>query len=397
MRLPSLARRAFSALLAVCILVLATGAAAFAVSPESSPQSAPFAVVNDGSGPQFYSGVNIDVQDDVSGDVYVSGQSVTISGNVTGDVIAAAQTISITGNVDGNVRLAGQDVTISGEVARSGTIFAATLTVTDAGSFGDDLVGAAGDIAISGAIGRDVEVGVGNLTINGTVGGNLTYNSDQEANIAADAVSGNVERIAPEPEQEPTAGEKFVGWLLGLLYALVALSLITVLAGWLFPRLLHRVTDRLLPRPWLALLVGFVASIAVPLVVVLLLATVIGAPLALAVLLVWITLTLATFVVGAYFIGRLIFRGNQHPVVKALVGGLILIVALHIPWLNIVVWLAMVFLGLGAQLLAIYDRRPWRRVPPVSGVAGATGASGASGVEQRRGDDGDKPPAVDSD
>lgn len=393
MSLPSLARRAFSALLAVCLLVLATGSAAFAVSPESSPQSAPFAVVNDGSGPQFYSGVNIDVQNDVSGDVYVSGQSVTISGNVTGDVIAAAQTISITGNVDGNVRLAGQDVTISGEVARSGTIFAATLTVTDAGSFGDDLVGAAGDIAIAGAIGRDVEVGVGNLTINGTIGGNLTYNSDQEANISDGAVSGTVERIAPEPEQEPTAGEKFVGWLLGLLYALVALSLITVLAGWLFPRLLHRVTDRLLPRPWTALLVGFVASIAVPLVVVLLLATIIGAPLALAILLVWITLTLATFVFGAYFIGRLIFRGNQHPVVKALVGGLILIVALHIPWLNIVVWLAMVFLGLGAQLLAIYDRRPWRRVPPASGVSGV---SGASAVEQRRGDGGDQPPAVDS-
>ncbi|MCC9196933.1 FapA family protein [Arthrobacter sp. zg-Y820] len=353
----------------------------------SSPQSAPSAVVNDGTGPQFYSGLNIDVQEDVSGDVYASGQSVTISGNVTGDVIAAAQTITITGNVDGNVRLAGQDVTISGDVARSGTIFGAAVTITDAGSFGDDLVGAAGDITISGAIGRDVEVGVGNLDISGTVGGNVTYNSSEEANISTDAVSGTVERIAPEPEQEPSAGEKFVGWLLGLLYALVALSLITVLAGWLFPRLLHRVTDRLLPRPWHALLVGFVASIAVPLVVLLLLATVIGAPLALSVLLVWITLTLATFVLGAYFIGRLIFRGNQHPVIKALVGGLILIVALHIPWLNIVVWLAMVFLGLGAQLLAIYDRRPWRRVPPASGI---------SGVEQRRGDGGGQPSAFDS-
>ena len=83
------------------------------------------------------------------------------------------------------------------------------------------------------------------------------------------------------------------------------------------------------------------------------------APLALAVLLVWI----------AYFIARLLFRGNQHPVIKALVGGLILIVALHIPWLNIAVWLAMVFLGFGAQLLAIYDRRPWRRVPPTPGVS----------------------------
>ena len=367
------------------MLLLAAGTAAFASSPASSPQSVPAALENDGTGPQFYSGLNIDVQDDVSGDVYASGQSITISGNVTGDVIAAGQTINITGNVDGNVRLAGQDVTISGEVARSGTIFAATINVTNSGLFGEDLVGAAGDIAINGAVGRDVEVGVGNLTIGGTVGGNLTYSSDEEANISADAVSGTVERIAPEPEQEPSLGEKFVGWLLGLLYALVALSLITVLAGWLFPRLLHRVTDKLLPQPWKALLVGFVASIAVPLVLVLLLATVIGAPLALAGLLVWITLTLATFVFGAYYIGRLVFRGNQHPVVKALVGGLILIVALHIPWLNVLVWLAMVFFGLGAQLLAIYDRRPWRRTPPPSGIGQRTGS------DQRTGDGGGYP------
>ena len=93
-----------------------------------------------------------------------------------------------------------------------------------------------------------------------------------------------------------------------------------------------------------------------------------GAP-ALSVLLVWITLTLATFVFGAYFIGRIIFHGNQHPVVKAFVGGLMLIVALHIPWLYIVVWLAMVFLGLGAQLLAIYEKRPWRRAPASESLA----------------------------
>ncbi|MBD7994651.1 hypothetical protein H9639_05005 [Arthrobacter sp. Sa2CUA1] len=367
MRLPSPSRRAFSAVLAAVILLLLTGTSAFAASPASSPQSVSTAVTNDGSGPQYYSGLNIDVRDDVSGDVYASGQRITISGNVTGDVIAAAQTITITGNVDGNVRLAGQDVTISGDVTRSGTIFASTVDVTDTGSFGTDLVGAAGDISIAGAIGRDVQVGVGNLTIDGTVGGNLTYSSNKDADIADGAVSGTVERIAPQPDREPSPGEKFIGWVLGLLYALVALSLITVLAGWLFPRLLHRVTDRLVPQPWKALLVGFVASIAVPFAVLILLVTVIGAPVALAILLVWISLTLATFVFTAYYIGRLIFRGNQHPVIKALVGGIILIVALHVPWLNILVWLAMVFFGLGAQLLAIYDRRPWRRVPPAVG------------------------------
>lgn len=365
MRLPSSFRRVFIAVLAFGILILAGGTGAFASSPASASRLVP-AAVDYNSGPQFYSGVTVNVRDDVSGDVYASGQRVTIDGNVTGDVIAAGQTITINGNIDGNVRIAGQDVTINGEVQRSGTIFAANIDVSESGSFGDDLVGAAGDIDIAGAVGRDVEVSVGTLTIDGPVGGNVTYNSENEARIAEGAVSGSVEQVVPQTAPEPTLGERFVGWLLGLLYALVALSIITVLAGWAFPRLLHRVTDQLLPRPWKALLVGFLACLAVPAALLLALVTFIGAPLALAGLLLWITLTLASFVFGAYYIGRLVLRGRQHPVVKALVGGVILIVALHIPWLNIVVWLAMVFLGTGAQLLAIYEKRPWRRVPEAS-------------------------------
>ncbi len=355
-------RRVLAAVLTAGILVVATGSASVAALPASGPSSVP-AVVNDGVGPQFYSDSVVDIAGDVDGDVYAAGQSITISGDVTGDVIAAAQTITITGNVDGNVRLAGQDVTITGDISRSGTIFASIVKVTDAGSFGGDLVGGAEDIVLAGAVGRDLIVGVGGLTIDGTVGGDVTYTSDRDARIAEGAVSGTVERVvSPQPPTvEPSPWALFIGWLLGLLYALVALSLVTALAGLLFPRVLHRVTNQLVPTPWRALLVGFVASIAVPIALLVILVTIIGAPLALAGFLVWLVLTLATFVHVAYYIGRLLFRGHQPPVVKALVGGVILIVALQIPWLNIAVWAAMVFLGLGAQLLAIYDQRPWRR------------------------------------
>jgi hypothetical protein len=92
---------------------------------------------------------------------------------------------------------------------------------------------------------------------------------------------------------------------------------------------------------------------------VFLLVTIVGAPLALAGLLVWIVLTLATFLVGAHYLGRVVLRGSPHPVLQSFVGGLILIVGLQIPLLNILVWLAMVFFGLGAELLELYRQRPW--------------------------------------
>lgn len=355
-------RRTFryvSSALAVGFLALSTGAVAPALPP-----AAPSATETQ-EGPQFYADTTIDVSGDIDGDVYAAGQSVTISGNVTGDVIAAAQTITITGTVDGNVRLAAQSVTVSGEVTHSGTIFASDVNVAGTGSLGDDLVGTGSTVTIAGEVGRDVLVSVDRLTINGSVGGDVSYVSDHKAVVEEGAVAGSIEQVesSQPPAVEVSPWAVIVSWVVGLLYALVALSIVTMVAGLLVPRWLQQVTDHLVPSPWKGLLVGFVASVVVPIGLFALLVTVVGAPLALAGLLVWSVLTLSTFVFASYYIGRLLLRGGQHPAVISLVGGVILIVALQIPWLNILVWCAMVFIGLGAQLLEFYAKRPWRRRP----------------------------------
>ncbi|MEV4689087.1 polymer-forming cytoskeletal protein [Microbacterium sp. LWH3-1.2] len=355
--------RPLAVILAAGILTLVAGGAAAGAPVQSSPAVA--SAVDDRDGPRFYSGLVIDVSGAVDGDVYATGQSVTISGDVTGDVIAAAQTVAITGTVDGDVRIAAQDVSVTGEVSRSGTVFAAGFTIGDTGSFGQDVVTAAGTVSIAGEVGRDVAASVGRLVIDGSVGGSVTYVSDDDARIAEGAVDGTVERLEPPqtPRVEVSPWAVFIGWFLGFLYALISLSLIALLAGLLLPRWLQRVTDHLTPSPWKALLVGFVASVAVPIALFFVAITIIGAPLAIAGALVWTVMVLATFVYSAFYIGRLVFRDRAHPVVMSLVGGVILIVALQIPWLNILVWLAMVFFGLGAQLLELHRQRPWHRTP----------------------------------
>ena len=345
------------------ILVAGSGAGAAGASTgaNSAVRPAAAAAAADPTGPQFYAGAVVNVSGHIDGDVYAAGQSVTISGDVTGDVIAAGQTIVITGTVEGNVRLAGQDVSITGDVGRSGTLFGTNISIGDTGSFGDDVVAAGSDIGIAGNVGRDLVASVAHLSIDGTVGGSVTYYSDSTARIADGAVGGTVQHVEPSPRPtvQVSPWTVVLGWFLGLLYALVALSLIALLAGLVIPRWLRRVTDHLVPSPWKALLVGFVASIAVPVALFFLLVTIVGAPLALAGILVWSVLTLATFVYGAFYLGRLVLRGSEHPAVTSLVGGLILITALEIPWFNILVWLAMVFFGLGAQLLEFYSQRPW--------------------------------------
>jgi hypothetical protein len=75
-------------------------------------------------------------------------------------------------------------------------------------------------------------------------------------------------------------------------------------------------------------LVPRIAVLAIPFLALFLLVTVVGAPLALADLLLWIVVTLASIVFAAYSIARLLVRGKQHPIVAALFGGVILICAL---------------------------------------------------------------------
>lgn len=79
MRVLSHTWRFAATVLAAGLLILPAGAAAVAASSTSNPLSAPtvLSAANDGQGPQFYSGVAVDVSGDVDGDVYASGQSVT--------------------------------------------------------------------------------------------------------------------------------------------------------------------------------------------------------------------------------------------------------------------------------------------------------------------------------
>jgi len=359
--------RFLAAAAAAGLVILSTGGAAL------RPVAA-----DGGSGPHFYAGTAVDVSGPVDGDVYAAGQSVTISGTVRGDVIAAAQTLTISGTVDGNIRLAGQDVTITGTVARSGTVFAASLLLDRRATLGKDLVAAGGTIDIAGRVNRDVVASVSDLTVGGVIGGDLTYSSSNTAHLRPDSVLGTVQHVVPQQPQrvEISPWAVVAGWLLGALYAIVALSLVVIAAALLIPRWLNRVTDELFPSPWRALLVGLVAAIVVPFALLFVLVTIVGAPLALGLGLVWLVLTLATFVFSAHYLGRLVLRHGHHPVLTSFVGGLILIVGLQIPWLNILVWVAMVLFGLGAELLAFRRGRPWA-AEPVRGAGEPVGVGAA--------------------
>jgi cytoskeletal protein CcmA (bactofilin family) len=328
----------------------------------------------------FVSGKTIDIAGNVDGDVFCLGQDVTVTGTITGDVICVGQTVNIAGHVGGNVRVAGQTVTIGGSTDRSVTVagqdvtFDATATVggdmtvgaqslTLNGSVGRDLAASAPSVILSGSVGRDAQVIDNDLVLGdgSHIGGNLTYASHNYVSRASGAVvSGTIVRSEPPAQDQNHFGALIGGGFLFALYMLIALLLVALALVLLMPQLIHDATAVAVRSPWKTLLVGLLSSLLMPVLILVLLFTFIGIPLALLLLLTWIVIVCISVPFAAYYFGGLLLgKSTTRPVGTMLIGMAIILVLYMVPIVGFIVWLVATWFGLGIILLQ-YSRLPRR-------------------------------------
>jgi cytoskeletal protein CcmA (bactofilin family) len=345
----------------------------------------------------FAAGRTIDIAGNVNGDVFCAGANVTISGRVHGDVLCAAQNLTVTGQVTGDVRLAGQNVTLGGLVAGNATIAAQSLTqqsrsavngdvsltgqdATLNGRIGRDVAGATQTLSIGGPVGRNISVNVNKLHLSSgaRVTGNITYASNNTLSQASDAqVAGTVTKHAAVTHKHHGISAA-AGWLF-LLYAYVVLTVTAVVLVLVLPGLFERAAAVTWGRLGLTFLIGLVSSIVVPVVLVLLMATAIGIPLALMAGLMWLLAVLLSGPFTAYLLGRRILR-RSNPLLVMLVGAAVVFLLYLLPFVGWLFWLIGMWVGLGALLMLARDMRRSRNepktkqtdVPPAAKASGKT-------------------------
>lgn len=340
-------------------------------------------------GSYFAGGRNVDIGGTVNGDVICGTQTLTISGTVHGDVLCAAQSITVTGHIDGSVRLAGQTITLSGPVDHSASVVGQSLTLGSGATIGSDMSFAGSSVTSDGKIGRDLITTSQTATISGSVGRNVTaaldqlhvagganiagsvhYTSQHKASVASGAHVGSLRHSQPVAHHSHGLGGRWLG-LFVLWYILAALfcSIILVL---LMPLFFWRVSDEAVDRPGWTILAGFITAIALPALIVLAFVSVIGAPLGLLLLFAELMLILLSFPVAAFYLGRLLFSTwlgwSNNAVVIMLLGVIALLILLAIPFLNIVVWFLMIWVGFGGLVRGFrrYLVRPMYGMPTVS-------------------------------
>lgn len=288
-----------SRLLRVGLVCIASIGAAWVLAGPASAQSSPEREPAD----QIVLSGRVSVPRGQSiGEVVVFRGRVQIAGVATEDVVVLDGSISVSGQVSGNVIALGGDVQL-----------ASTAQV-------------GGDVLASG----DVTVAQG-----AQVGGRLSQHVGFTLRGRLDAIAG------------------LLSWF--------AVSVSTLLLGgllvWLVPRGLDRTEQAMRTAPWASIGWGALVAIALPLVSIALLASILGMPLGLAVLLALALLLSIAYATAAYLLGRVIIKTPRGRLLAFVVGWAIARVIGLIPVVSGISWGMGVLVGLGALTVATWRAR----------------------------------------
>lgn len=364
----------------------------------------------------LFAGV-VTVDGTVKGDLLVWAGNVTINGNVTGDVVAGGGTVIINGAVGDDLYVMGGMVTVNDKVSSDVMATGGSVTFGSDAGIGRDLITAAGNVVVRGDVGRKLTIRAGNVQLADRVGGKAVINADtlrlsSDARLDGDLtytspnklvmeegaeVAGKIKhREPPKPEAPEIPAflaplgvfgvmiAYVLGLILSILFALVSLFVVGMVIALFFPNTTKMVSDRVFATPWPCFGYGFAVLFLTPVLIIILMATVIGIPLAL--------ILLALFGIAAYIakvfvcihIGEKtiwLFDKEAKPALgwSLLLGIVLYIIIGFIPVIGGLVKFAVLLAGLGAMTCVIlsYYREPFESLAVKSQSVVPPGTAGA--------------------
>ncbi|MGH3146676.1 MAG: hypothetical protein ACRDTR_12850, partial [Rubrobacter sp.] len=265
---------------------------------------------------------------------------VRVEGNVTGDVHSALGDVYVNGRVGGSVNSGLGDIMVRAPVAGD----------VDAGF---------GDVRVDSSVGGDVDVEHGDVSLapGARVAGDLVCESgDFEGD--SDDVAGTV--YTGKIGFDGSGGWSILG-LVGWVFASAVFVACSVLAAVLAPRPLSAAARRAEETPGRSFVIGLVSVPAVVVLSVLLLVSVLGAPLLLLLAPAYLALVFFGALVAAFFVGSKVVmvtgRYRAGNVLAAVVGAVVLAATTLIPLVGDLLLYALALLGTGAAILALISRR----------------------------------------
>ncbi len=362
----------------------------------------------------FRSGDEIELRGTFSDNVFAAGGSVTADFDSIDDAFVAGGEIDFRGRTKENIFLAGGDLDLRAPQARLGVLAGGDVLVVDgalrelviaAGDaqiertrIEDDLVLAAGDATVSSdsritgsviltagevdfnaVVGGETWISGSEVTLGGQFAGDVNVKAEKLKISAGAVIRGNLihsaesvsidpgaqitgKTTALEPEKAWRHGPGLLGVFAGVL-SLAGILLIPSIIVTAFPTRSRAARDQIRSRPWETLGIGILATLFTPIALALLFVSVVGGPLGLVALPFLTAAAIVAWSASVYTIGDWFreLRGASDTragrFIWTAVGSIVILVLLAVPFLNVLVWLAVFFAGWGALMETMRARK----------------------------------------
>lgn len=333
----------------------------------------------------FLAGSSLTINSDINGDLFCAGADIIINGSVKGDIVCAGQSIKINGNVDGNIRAAAQNIEIAGTVSKNvsvvaqglslgsksnikGDIFFGVQNVNLGGTMGRDLAGAGESINITGSLLRNATITGSNISVLETakVGGNLDYYVEKTAitSIGDKSIKGTVMRHDIEtpsrPEMKKDDMVRFAreGMVYKTIYGILSFAIIGLVLVYFDRKNTEKRIAQITQKPFVTGLIGFAVLITAPIAFFIVMITVVGMPLAMVALFVYIVAMIIASLYPSAILGKLLLekvfkKMNTNLFIQMILGVTLLGLVSIIPVAGWIVAFAAFCMGLGAFLVSL--------------------------------------------
>jgi cytoskeletal protein CcmA (bactofilin family) len=305
-------------------------------------------------------GTNLQFKGTFEGNVWGLGAGVILNGTAERNVRLAGQTVQVDGKVGGNVLACGTTVKINPDAKIEGSLGLLGQTVIVEGTTDGNVFAMAQSVTLSAEIGGDVRITSPFIVVqpNTVIRGDLNYTSSKELVLPEGVVKGKLVRAAdPSKQKNPVTSGDLVShflWYVAAIFAGLPFLALFPLTSALASQAAHKSPGRCL---W----IGALSFIVLPVFGIMCVFSIIGLPLGFLMLAFWGILMYVSRIIAGLVIGSLLLRRKSTSflqILQALATGLFVIyVGLAIPLINWSVFLVVTWIGMGALLIGVSQKK----------------------------------------
>lgn len=302
----------------------------------------------------------------VDGNVFIFANEVTINSQIGGDAFIFANKLTINSDayIYSTLFVAASEVTINSGI---GDVYAVcdNFTLKENGFIGRDLKVSANKFNLYGKVSRDVYVSAANYNISEQnaplIGGNFNYSGKSEITIPEGLILGEV-KYNKETVAEESVIEKVSDYIFDGINVLVYALVVVLLAIWLAPKFVQRISSMDTKKAFISLGIGIVAPIVAIIALFMLLVSSVASMLSVSGIFIFIAICMSGTAFASIYFGSILVKitkweGKIKFVLASLISTLIIWIISQLPFIGSIFGFLIALFGIGTLILNVVYRK----------------------------------------